>query len=56
VPANSYWERRWLDGELLRRVGDRWERRLPSGQVVNVPDAVRVTEPAAPIDITRGGH
>jgi hypothetical protein len=48
VPDNSFWTRRYLAGEVMRRVGDAWERRLPSGQVVLVPDGgglLRVTEP-----------
>jgi hypothetical protein len=51
VPDNSFWTRRHLAGEVMRRVGDAWERRLPSGQVVLVPDGgglLRVTDPAQP--------
>jgi hypothetical protein len=31
VPDNTFWTRRWLGGEVWRREGDEWVRRLPDG-------------------------
>lgn len=59
VPENNFWTRRWLDGEVWRREGDEWVRRLPNGELERITDKpaelpVSGNEPIRPLT-TRGG-
>jgi hypothetical protein len=52
VPDDDiYWTRRWLAGEVWKREGDKWARRLPSNQTIRVKDdggLIEVDEPLSP--------
>lgn len=50
VPDNTFWTRRWLAGEVWRREGDAWVRRLPDGTTASQRiEAPTGREPVTPL-------